>query len=119
MEFQLSESKIPTNFIKNIDLSWALEDLTSLIKQHSNRDYILIFPFCSKKHLNKKWPFFKELIIKIRREYKNNYSIFIAPGPNELQDAKEYSANIILNENKPLGIKKLVSLIDNANKDLE
>ncbi len=114
MEYQLSESKIPTNFIKNIDLSWALEDLTSLIKQHSNRDYILIFPFCSKKHLNKKWPFFKELITKIRRVYKNNYSIFIAPGPNELQDAKEYSANIILNENKPLGIKKLVSLIDSA-----
>jgi len=30
MEFQLSESKIPTNFIKNIDLSWALEDLTNI-----------------------------------------------------------------------------------------
>ena len=75
MELQLKKSNIPTKYIKDIDLSWAREDLSNLIKQYTNRDYILLFPFCSKKHLNKKWPYFNDLITKIRREYKNNYSI--------------------------------------------
>ena len=80
MEKQLKKSNIPTKFIKNIDLSWTETDLSNLIKKYTNRDYILVFPFCSKKNKNKKWPFYKELISKIRREFKNNYSILVAPG---------------------------------------
>ena len=72
MELQLKDSNIPTKYIKNIDLSWAYEDLIKLTKQYTNRDYILIFPFSSKKHKNKRWPFFRELTSLIRREYKNN-----------------------------------------------
>ena len=62
MELQLKKSGIPANNVKNVDLSWSYEDLSKLTKQYTNRDYILIFPFCSKKHQNKKWPFFKDLI---------------------------------------------------------
>ena len=54
MELQLNKSNIPTKYIKNVDLSWAKEDLSQLTQQYTNRDYILIFPFCSKKHQNKK-----------------------------------------------------------------
>ena len=114
MELQLKKSSIPTNNVKNVDLSWAYEDLSKLIKQYTNRDYILIFPFCSKKHQNKKWPFFKNLISQIRREYKNNYSVLIAPGPYELKEAKELSANVVLDEGKPINIKMLISLINGA-----
>ena len=35
-------------YVKNVDLSWAKEDLSKLTQQYTNRDYILIFPFCSK-----------------------------------------------------------------------
>ena len=59
MELQLNKSNIPTNFIKNIDLSWANEDLSKLIKQYTNREYILIFPFCSEKHKKKNGLFIK------------------------------------------------------------
>ena len=114
MELQLKKSNIPTNYIKKIDLSWAKEDLSKLTKQYTNRDYILIFPFCSKKHQNKKWPFFKNLISSIRREYKNHYSIFIAPGPNEFKEANEFSAKIIMDNGEPINLKKLVSLISGA-----
>ena len=65
MELQLNKSNIPTKYIKNVDLSWAKEDLSQLTQQYTNRDYILIFPFCSKKHIKKKWPYFKELTKKI------------------------------------------------------
>ena len=114
MELQLKKSSIPTNNVKNVDLSWAYEDLSKIIKQYTNRDYILIFPFCSKKHQNKKWPFFKDLTARIRREYKNNYSVMVAPGPNEVKEAKELNAKIIMNGGQPINIKMLISLIDGA-----
>ena len=114
MELQLKKSGIPTKFIKNIDLNWANEDFSYLTKKYTNRDYILIFPFCSKKHKHKKWPYFNDLISKIRREFKNTYSILIAPGPNEIDEAKELNANIITENNNSISIKKLVSLINGA-----
>jgi ADP-heptose:LPS heptosyltransferase len=75
MEIQLKKSGIETEFTKNIDLSWAVERYFSrLVKKYTNREYILLFPFCSKKHQNKKWPYFKELIQKLKQEFKNKYS---------------------------------------------
>ena len=59
MELQLKKNNIPTSYIKNIDLSWAVEDLSRLIKQYANNEYILIFPFCSNKHQKKKMAFFQ------------------------------------------------------------
>ncbi len=114
IEMQLKKNNIPVNFTKAIDLSWAKEDLSSLISQYTNRNYIIIFPFCSKKHQNKKWPFFKELISRIRRDYKNRYSILIAPGPGEYKLAKEFNANIVVDKGNPISIKMLISLISGA-----
>tara|TARA_X000001036_G_scaffold198211_1_gene186589 strand:- start:412 stop:1344 length:933 start_codon:yes stop_codon:yes gene_type:complete len=114
MELQLKKSNIPTKYVKSIDLDWANEDLTRLTSQYTNRDYILIFPFCSKKHQNKKWPFFKDLISRIRREYKNNYSVLIAPGPDEFEEANQLNANIVKDDGKSINIKMLISLINDA-----
>ncbi len=114
MEQQLKKSQIPTKYIKNIDLSWANQDISKLAKQYTNRDYILIFPFSSKKNKNKRWPFFKELISRIRREYKNNYSIFIVPGPEEFDEAKAFNASVITDNGESVNIKTLISLIQKA-----
>ena len=114
MEVQLKKSLIPTKYVKKIDLNWAKEDLSRFIKQYTNRDYILVFPFCSKKHQKKKWPYFKELISSIRREYKNNYSILIAPGPDEIKEANLLNAKIILHQGQSIDIKMLISLISDA-----
>ena len=111
MEEQLKKSNISTKHIKNIDLSWAIEDLSRLIKQYCNSDYILMFPFCSKKHKNKKWPFYKNLVSKIKQEFKNKYAVLLAPGPNEVNEAKNLNAKVVLFENQPLDIKRLISLI--------
>ena len=114
MELQLKKSGIETIFTKNINLDWALEDVTRLVKQYSNNDYILLFPFCSKKHQNKKWPYFKELIIKLKQDYKNLYPVLIAPGPNEINEAYSLNAKVVIDNNRSVGIKKLISLINNA-----
>ena len=108
MEIQLKKSGIEPEFTKNIDLSWAVEN-SSLVKKYTNREYILIFPFCSPKLKNKKWPYYKELIQKLKQEFKNKYSILLAPGPNEVEEANQLNAKVILENNQPVNIKTLVS----------
>ena len=114
MDLQLKKSGIETQFVKNIDLSWASFDISRLTRQYTNSEYILIFPFCSKKHKHKRWPFFKELILKLKQDLKNKYSILIAPGPNEIAEASKLSGKVVLDNNNPVNIKTLISLINNA-----
>ena len=114
MEIQLKKSGIETEFTKNIDLSWATENASHLVKFYTNREYILIFPFCSPKLIKKKWPYYKELIQKLKQEFKNKYSILLAPGPNEVEEANQLNAKVILENNQPINIKTLVSLIHGA-----
>ena len=114
MELQLKKSNIPTEYVNNIDLSWAIDDLSRLIKQYANNEYILAFPFCSKKNQNKKWPYFKELIAEIKKEYKNDYPLLLAPGPNEIEEATQLNAKIVLDNSKAINIKMLISLISKA-----
>ena len=114
MEIQLKKSGIDTEFTKNIDLSWATENASYLVKYYTNREYILLFPFCSPKLKNKKWPYYQELIVKLKQEFKNKYSILLAPGPNEVEEANQLNAKVILEKNQPVNIKTLVSLIYGA-----
>ena len=114
MELQLKKSGIETEFVKNIDLSWAKTDISRLTKQYTNNEYILIFPFCSKKHPNKKWPYFKELILRLKNDLKNKYAVLIVPGPNEIKEANELKGKVVLDNNESVNIKILVSLISSA-----
>jgi ADP-heptose:LPS heptosyltransferase len=114
MALQLNKSGIETGNTKNINLDWALEDISRLIKRYANGEYILLFPFCSKKHQKKKWPYFKELILRIKKDFKNKYPVLIAPGPNEIKEAISYDAKVVLDENKSVNIKILISLINKA-----
>ncbi len=114
MEIQLKKSGIETEFTKNIDLSWAVENASHLVKKYTNREYILLFPFCSPKLKNKKWPYYKELIQKLKQEFKNKYSVLLAPGPNEIKEANELNAKVILEDNEHVTLKTLVSLIHKA-----
>jgi len=114
LELQIKKSGIETEFTKNIDLNWAIENTSHLVKKYTNREYILLFPFCSPKLKNKKWPYYKELIQKLKQEFKNKYSLLLAPGPNEIKDANELNAKVVLENNEHVKLKTLVSLIHSA-----
>ena len=114
MEIQLKKSGVDTEFTKNLDLSWATADISRFLKQYTNDEYILLFPFCSIKNQNKKWPYFKELISELKKDYKNKYPILIAPGPEEVEEANKLNGKVVLDNNKPVNIKILVSLINKA-----
>ena len=114
MEIQLKKSGVETEFTKNIDLSWAVENISRLVRQYANNEYILLFPFCSPKLKHKKWPYYKELIQKLKQEYKNKYPVLLAPGPNEIKESIKLNGKVVLDNNEPLNIKKLTSLINGA-----
>ena len=114
MEIQLKKSGVETEFTKNIDLDWATTDISRLLKQYANDEYILLFPFCSAKHQNKKWPYFKELIAELKKNYKNKYPILLAPGPKEIEEANNLNGKVVLDNNETIKIKTLVSLINKA-----
>ena len=115
MKLQLNRSGISeTSFTKNPDLNWAVKDIKNIINQNFDGKYILLFPFCSQKLIKKKWPYYKDLINLLIREYGSKYNIAIAPGPNEVEESRKFDATTILNNNRILNIIELVSLIKNS-----
>ena len=54
MEKQLKKSNIIIKNTQAINLNWGIKDISRILKQYTNGEYILIFPFCSKKHVKKK-----------------------------------------------------------------
>ena len=54
---------------------------------------------------------YQDLIEIIKRDYGLKYNIAIAPGPNEIEDAKKFKVKIILNKSNPINISELISLI--------
>ena len=76
--------------------------------------YILLFPFCSPHLVEKKWPFFNELITTISNNFIDKYKILVAPGPNEINEAKNINATSILYKNKAINICQLASLIKDS-----
>jgi len=115
MEIQLNRAGIKNvSFTKRPDLSWAIKNVKNIINQNFEGNYILIFPFCSPKLVKKKWPHYEDLIKLLNREYGSKYNIAIAPGPNEIEEAKKFKANIILNKSNPLNIIELISLIKSS-----
>ncbi len=114
MEIQLNKSGIETKFIKHLDLEWALTDISRLTKQYANDEFILLFPFCSKKLPQKKWPYFKDLIFRLKQDYKQKYPILLAPGPNEIDEANKLGGKVVLDKNNSISIKILISLISKA-----
>ena len=54
------------------------------------------------------------MILKLKQDFKNKYSILIAPGPNELNAAIMLNAKVVTENENPVDIKTLISLIYKA-----
>ena len=113
-EHQLKTSGLNTKFTLKPNFNWSCTDISEINSKFELKKYIILFPFCSPHLKLKKWPYFNELIKIIREELKNEYKIVIAPGPNEVKEAKNLNAECILDNGKPLNVPQLSSLIKNS-----
>ena len=110
-EHQLKISGLKTSHTLEPDFSWSCEDISKLKSEFNLEKYILLFPFCSPHLTQKKWPFYNELIDLIKINLNNTYKIIVAPGPNEIEQAKQINADCILDNGKSINISQLSSLI--------
>ena len=110
-DHQLKTSGLNTLNVMKPDFSWSCTDIDSIKNDHKLKEYILLFPFCSV-HLDvKKWPYYNELVELIKNKFNDKYNIVVAPGPSEINDAKNIHAISILDQNEALNIPQLSTLI--------
>jgi ADP-heptose:LPS heptosyltransferase len=50
----------------------------------------------------------------IKNKYKDQLNIVVAPGPEEIKDAKQINATCVLNNDNPLNISQLATLIKDS-----
>jgi ADP-heptose:LPS heptosyltransferase len=112
-KMQLNKSNILTNYTLIPDFTWAATNIDNIVNKYFGKKFILIFPFCSPQLTHKKWPYYNQLIKLIKNSY-NNFEIVLAPGPNEIEEAKKINAITIMNNNRPLNIMELAGLIKKA-----
>ena len=106
---QLRKSNIKTIYTSKPDFSWAAEKANNY-NLDTDKKYILFFPFCSRDLIHKRWPYFSELINLIKQNHPE-YSLVVAPGPGEIEEAKSLDIKIAINNNLPLNFFELASLI--------
>jgi len=112
-KIQLERSNVKIKYCLKPDFSWAYVDVKKIINKYFGKKFILLFPFCSVKNSQKKWPYFNNLIKLIKAKHPN-IEIAIAPGPGELEEANNINAVKITNNNKPLNMMELTGLIMNS-----
>ena len=109
-KIQLDNSNIKTNYSLKPDFSWAEVNVDKIVNKYFSKKFILLFPFCSPQLSHKKWPYFNELISIIKTKH-SNLEIAVAPGSNEIEEAKKIESVSIINNDESLNIMELAGLI--------
>ncbi len=109
-KIQLEKSNIKTKYVLKPDFSWSIIKIDKIINKYFGKNFILMFPFCSPQLSHKKWPHFNKLIDIIKSKHAN-LEIAVAPGPDEINEAKKFSSVSITNNDSALNIMELAGLI--------
>ena len=110
-DYQLKETSLNTSNTLKPDFGWASTDISEIKSFYKFDKYILLFPFCSPHLKIKKWPYYNNLIELISDRYGDEYKVVTAPGPSEINEAKDINAIALLDNGKALDISQLTALI--------
>ena len=113
-DHQLKTSNLTTKHTLSPDFSWACSDISKIKTDYNLNKYILLFPFCSPHLTIKRWPYYNELIEKIKNKFSDEFKIILAPGPSEIKDASNFNSLCILDNGKALDISQLSTLIKDS-----
>ena len=108
-DHQLKTSGLTTKHTMFPDFSWACSDINNIKDEYKLDKYIVLFPFCSPHLSHKKWPYYNKLIDLIKNKYQDQYKIVVAPGLDEINDAKEINAICILDNGKAIDISFVIA----------
>ena len=72
--YQLQTSGLTIKHTMIPDFTWSCIDISKIKSEYKLDKYIVLFPFCSPHLTQKKWPYYNELIEKVKSQY-NNQSI--------------------------------------------
>ena len=108
---QLKISGLETKNTLIPNFTWACSNINNIKKDFNLENFIILFPFCSTHLAHKKWPYYNEFIDLFKKKFGDNIKIIVAPGPSEIDDAKNINALSILDNNKAVSISQLSSLI--------
>jgi len=111
---QLQTSGLNVKHTMAPDFLWSSTDISKIKSAYKLEKYIVLFPFCSPHLTQKKWPYYNELIEKIKNQYNDEYKIIVAPGPEEINDTKDINALCVLDNGKALDVSQLSSLIKDS-----
>ena len=113
-DHQLKISGLDTSFTLRPNFSWASSDVNEIKNRYDLKKYILFFPFCSPHLTIKKWPYYNNLIKLILKKFGDEYKIITVPGPDEINNAADINALVVLSNGKALNISQLSSLIKDS-----
>ncbi len=113
-DHQLKVSGLVTKHTMSPDFSWSCSDISKIKSEYKLEKYITLFPFASAHLTSKRWPYYNDLISLIKEKYKDEYKIVVAPGPDEINDAKKINALCILDNGRALDISQLSTLIKSS-----
>ena len=75
------------------DLSWLINDVSLLLKKYKIlKKYIVLIPGSSKKHPEKRWPFYNDMAIEFMRR---GYDVINIIGPDEIDLKKSLDGHIL------------------------
>jgi len=109
--YQLKTSGINTKHTMYPDFSWSCSDILKIKLEYKLEKYIVLFPFASAHLTSKRWPYYNNLISLIEEKFKNDFKIVVAPGAEEINEAKKINALCVLDNGKALDISQLSTLI--------
>ena len=110
-DHQLKVSGVKTKFTMSPDFSWSCSDISKIKSDYKLEKYIILFPFASAHLTSKRWPYYNDLINLIEEKFKNDFRIIVAPGPDEINEAKKINALSITDNGKSINISQLAGLI--------
>ena len=113
-EHQLKMSGLNTQHTMTPNFGWSCKNIDNIKNDNELREYIVLFPFCSAHLVVKKWPYYNELIEIIKNKFNDRYTIIVAPGPFEINDAKNINAISILDKGRALNVSQLSTLIKDS-----
>jgi ADP-heptose:LPS heptosyltransferase len=109
-KFQLENSGVVVKNSLRPEISWTCINVEKIVNKYSGKKLILILPFSSAHLPHKRWPYYNQLIDIVKSKHPN-LEIIVAPGPEELETAKQFRATSITNNNRALSIMELAGLI--------